>query len=53
MSTAQKNEEESARYTKRFTLKALNVSTLVNGTVVCCPYPLHTLHIQLSMEQRG
>jgi regulator of nonsense transcripts 2 len=39
MSTAQKSEEESARYTKRLALKTLNVSKPANGTVVCCPVP--------------
>lgn len=39
MSTAQKSEEESARYSRRSSLKALNVSNLANGTVVCCPNP--------------
>jgi hypothetical protein len=37
MSTAQKSEEETARYTRRISLKALNVSKPTNGTVVCCP----------------
>jgi regulator of nonsense transcripts 2 len=37
MSTAQKSEEESARYTRRLALKALNLSKPANGTVVCCP----------------
>lgn len=42
MSTAQKNEEESARCTRRSALKALNVSNLANGMVVCCPIPPFT-----------
>lgn len=37
MSAAQRSEEETARYTRRISLKALNVSRPVNGTVVCCP----------------
>lgn len=46
MSTAQKNEEESARSTRRSTLKALNASGLANGTVVCCPVPSpHISHL--------
>lgn len=36
MSTAQKSEEETARYTRRISLKALNSSKPENGTVVCC-----------------
>ena len=37
MSTAQRSEEETARYTRRISLKALNVSKPADGTVVCCP----------------
>ena len=38
MST-QKSEEESARYTRRSALKALNASNLANGTVTRYPVP--------------
>ena len=35
MSTAQRSEEESARYTRRLALKTLNVFQPATGTVVC------------------
>lgn len=45
MYTAQKNEEETARYTRRISLKALNASKPANGTVVCCSLrPARVLH---------
>ena len=45
MSAAQKSEEETARYTRRISLRALNVFKPANGTVVCCPVrPACILH---------
>jgi len=41
MSTAQRSEEESGRYTRRLALKTLNISKPANGTVVCRPPSPH------------
>lgn len=43
---AQKSEEETARYTRRISLRALNTSKPTNGTAICCPVrPTCILHL--------